>query len=192
MRFLFLILYSQSPEVFKKVTRIVEQGTVTEGFPVDAEKEEKILKDRFVELVSFCLMPNHFHLLLRETTEGGIAKYMQRVQVAYTMFFNMKYPSSGHVFQGRYGIRQVKDDLQLMHLSTYIHRNPRELSAWRANEFRYPWSSLQDYTEANRWGGLLATDIIASRFDATPNSNYADFVKTSSAKMLEEEFGYSE
>ena len=153
------------------------------------EKEEKISENRFVELVSFCLMPNHFHLLVKEVAEGGIAKYLQRIQVGYTIYFNTKYSASGHVFQGRYKSVHVKDDRQLMHLSAYIHRNPRELAGWKGKEFEYPWSSLQDYTGANRWGGLLATDIIASRFDATPKSNYADFVKTSPAKMLEEEFG---
>ncbi|MBI3573965.1 transposase [Candidatus Kaiserbacteria bacterium] len=139
--------------------------------------------------MSFAIMPNHFHLLIKEKEEGGIARYLQRVELGYTKYFDAKYAASGAVFQGRYRSVHVKDDRQLMHLSAYIHRNPRELRARKGKEFEYPWSSLQDYTGANRWGGLLATDIIASRFDATPKSNYADFVRTSSVKLLEEEFG---
>lgn len=188
-RFLFLILYSQSPITFPRISRVVRGADMTEGFPVDLEIQEKIQTERFIELVAFCVMPNHFHLLLRENEENGISRYMQRVQLAYTNYFNEKHATSGHVFEGRYKTVHVKDDEQLMHLSAYIHRNPRELRAWKGKEGQYPWSSLQDYTGANRWGGLLATDIIASRFAGTPDSNYADFVRTSPAKLLEEEFG---
>lgn len=192
MRMLFLILYSQSPLVLPKVTRIIAHADLVEGFAVSLEKQEKIQSKRFVDVSCFAIMPNHFHLLVKETEENGISRYMQRVQLAYTHYFNTKYASSGHTFQGTYKSVHVKDDRQLMHLSAYIHKNPRELAGWKGKEFEYPWSSLQDYTAGNRWGGLLATDIIASRFAATPDSNYADFVRTSPAKMLEEEFGYTE
>ena len=188
-RFLFLVLYSQSPITFPQISRIVRGAEVSEGFPVDLKIQEMIHTKRFVELVAFVLMPNHFHLLVRENEENGISRYLQRVQLAYTNYFNTKYSASGHVFQGRYKAVHVKDDDQLMQLSAYIHRNPRELAAWKGKEDRYPWSSLQDFTIANRWGGLIVPDIIVSRFDATPKSNYADFVRTSPAKLLEEEFG---
>lgn len=188
-RFLFSLLYLQSSVSFENKSRIVNSFSEKEGYPVADVDIEKILRERAVELVAFCIMPNHFHLLVRETKEGGLSAYMQRILDGYTKYFHAKHGASGHVFQGRYKSVLVKDDRQLMHLSAYIHRNPRELSAWRGNEFVYPWSSLQDFTGANRWGGLLATDIIASHFDAKPNSNYADFVKTSPAKMLMEEFG---
>jgi putative transposase len=147
------------------------------------------LDGRTVELVAFCLMPNHFHLLVKEVEEGGVASYMQRVLGGYTKYFNTKYEASGHVFQGPYKAVHVKDDNQLLYLSAYIHRNPRTLEAWRAREFDYPWSSLSDFTTANRWGGLIAPDIITGQFEQTKNSNYADFVRTSTAKLLEEELG---
>jgi len=188
-RFLFEILYFQSPTPIKNVSRLACSFSPQEGFAVPDEHIERIIEKRSTELVAFCIMPNHFHLLLRETGESSIGRYMQRVLEGYTRFFHTKYKSSGHVFQGTYRSVHVKDDDQLMHLSAYIHRNPRELAAWKGKEEQYPWSSLQDFTIANRWGGLIVPDIIVSRFDATPNSNYADFVKTSPAKLLEEEFG---
>ena len=191
LRLLFLILYSQSPLILKNVARIVRSASSAEGFPVTLEEQEKIVSSRFVDIVAFCLMPNHFHLLLKETEEGGIARYMQRLEIAYTMYFNSKYSSSGHVFQGPFKAVRMENDRQLMHVSAYIHRNPRELRQWKNKEEAYPYSSLQDYVDKNRWGNLLATDIVAGRFDATPHSNYRDFVRTSPAKLLEEEFGYS-
>lgn len=186
-RFLFGVIYLQSALPFKNISRTIKSFSTDDGFSVSDEQIETILKERFVELAAFCLMPNHFHLLVREVEEGGIGKYMQRVCDGYTKYFNTKYETSGHVFQGRYKAVHVKDDQQLLHLSAYIHRNPRELSAWKGREFEYPWSSLQDLTSANRWGGLIMPDIIVGQFDNTRNSNYADFVKTSPAKLLESE-----
>jgi len=189
LRFLFLTIYSQSSILFPKIGRIAAKSSPSEGFLVDSDIEEKIIRERFIELTAFCLMPNHFHLLVRAKEENGLARYLQRLEIGYTMYFNTKYRASGHVFQGRYKDVRVKDNRQLLYLSAYIHRNPRELKGWRGKEFEYPWSSLQDYAVANRWGGLLATDIIASQFGATKNSNYADFVRTSTAKVLDEEIG---
>jgi putative transposase len=186
MRFLFLMLYAQSPLTMSNGGRIAKGGSTTYGFEVPFETQERIVTERFVELISFCLMPNHFHLIVHETKEGGIAAYMQRVLVGYTMYHNARYQASGHVFQGRYKTTHVEDNEQLLYLSSYIHRNPRELRAWKGKEEQYPYSSLQDYVDKNRWGDLLATDIIAAQFEGTPQSNYRDFVRTSGAKELEE------
>lgn len=186
-RFLFGIMYLQSPIAFKNVARSASSFSPAVGYPVALSDIEEVLETRFVELVSFCLMPNHYHLIVTETEEGGISKYLQRVSDGYTKYFNTKYDASGHVFQGPYKAVRVKDDRQLLYLSAYVHRNPRELALWKDKEFEYPWSSLQDYVTGNRWGGLLANEIIASQFGATERSNYADFVKTSSAKAFANE-----
>ncbi len=184
IRFLFYILYSQSPVAFVNTSRIVHTFNQEQGFAVSEEETADILKNRFVELVAFCIMPNHFHLLVKEIEEGGIANYMQRIGIGYTKYFNTKREINGRIFQGVYGAVHINDDTQLLYTSAYIHRNPRELRAWKGREFEYPWSSLQDFTEANRWGGLLMSDIIAGQFDASSNSNYKDFIKTSTAKMV--------
>ncbi len=186
-RFLFGLVYFQSPALFPKVGRLVKTFDQSAGFNVSDAQFQNVLNGRMVELVSFCLMNNHFHLILRELVEGGIAQYMQRVSVAYAMYFNTKYGSAGHVFGGPYKSVHIKDNRQLMYLSAYIHRNPHELKAWRGKEAEYPWSSLHDYTVENRWGGLLAPEIILDQFAGTSTSNYADFVKTSTAKILEDE-----
>jgi putative transposase len=187
LRSLFFILHYQSPLLVRNTARIIEKASGSDGFPIPFETAAEIIEKRFVELTAFCIMPNHFHLLVKEVEEGGLAQYLHRVQLAYTMYFNEKRETSGHVFQGRYKTVHVQDDRQLMYLSAYIHRNPHELKEWKGKEETYPWSSLQDYVTANRWGGLLATDIIASRFAQTPNSNYRDFVRTSGAKTLSNE-----
>jgi len=188
-RFLFYVLYSQSPISFGHITRAVKTFSPHDGFMVAAEETSDIILNRYVELTAFCLMPNHYHLIIKELYAGGIAAYMQRLGNGYTKYFNTRYETTGSIFQGAYQARHIADNNYLLYLSAYIHRNPRELKRWRGKEFGYPWSSLQDFTEANRWGGLLMSDIIADQFETTPNSNYKDFVKTSSAKILGEELG---
>jgi REP element-mobilizing transposase RayT len=185
---LFLVLYFQSPVLFPKIGRIVSSFSEDTGFDVHDEAFEHVVQSRCVELVAFCLMHNHFHLLVRELVEGGIAVYMQRVLTAYTKYFHARHDASGHVFQGRYQAKHIADNEYLMHLSAYIHRNPRELRAWKGREADYPWSSYQDYVKENRWGGLLAQEIILDQFEGTKRSNYADYIKSSPAKELDSEF----
>jgi putative transposase len=186
-RLMFAILFFQSDLGIDNVGRVVEKYSPLTGYPVAESTIEGILSRRNVELTCFALMPNHFHLLIKERTEGGISRYLHRIETAYTKYFNARYEHPGHLFQGRYKAVHVKDNRQLLYLSAYIHRNPREIKGWAGREAEYPWSSLQDYVTANRWGGLLSTDIIASQFDATKSSNYADFVRTSTAKLLKKE-----
>ncbi len=161
-----------------------QSSALTSGY------EGEIIKKRLVELVSFCIMPNHFHLIVKELGEGGTATYMQRTLTAYAKYYNTKYDKSGHVFQGPYRAVHIEDDRQLLYLSTYIHRNCREISRWFNKEDKYPWSSYQDIIRENRWGKLLLPDILLGEFKN--KKKYDEFVKTSKAKIFEEELQYLE
>ncbi|MEK7147901.1 MAG: transposase [Patescibacteria group bacterium] len=185
-RFLFLILYFQSPSNFPQVGRSVQEFVKHRVL----DNEADIVKNRMVELVSFCIMPNHFHLILKEVEEGGISAYMQRVLNAYSKYYNTKYEKSGHVFQGPYRFVHIDNNEQLLHLSAYIHRNPRELSKWVNREDQYQWSSYFDLVSDNRWEGLLVFSIILEQFKS--KEKYREFVKTSTAKVLNEELLYLE
>ena len=145
----------------------------------------EVVKKRKIELVAFCIMPNHFHLIVKELEEAGIATHMQRVLTAYSKYYNTKYEKSGHVFQGPYRAIHISDDPQLKYLSAYIHRNPRELVGWLNKVDKYQWSSYQDYIGENRWGDLLVPDIVLGQFKN--KERYHEFVKMSTAKLLEEE-----
>lgn len=188
-RFLFAIIHVQSPITFSNIHRITKRFTPSDGFSLSPEEVGDIMVNRFVELTAFCVMPNHYHLIVKEVVEGGIERYMHRAGDGYAKYFNQRYGESGHVFAGAFQAKHIPDNNYLLYLSAYIHRNPRELKGWVNREFEYPWSSLQDFTEANRWGGLLMSDIIADQFETTSSSNYKDFVKTSTAKIIEGELG---
>ena len=178
-RFLFFILYFQSPRSLHNVSNQITYFIKNGNFNVSKNIKKEIISNRYVKLVSFCLMPNHFHLILYELKKGGISDYMKRILGGYTRYFNTKYKTSGHLFQGPFKAIHVKDDPQLLYLSAYIHNNVRELKRWNKKEHLYPWSSYQDYIK-NRWGELLKTDIIMNQF---PNKEaYKLFVQKGGAK----------
>ena len=80
-----------------------------------------------IDLLSFSLMPNHIHLLLKQYTKDGITKLMRRITTAYVMYFNDKYERVGSLFQNRFKAVSILDDAYLLHLSRYIHLNPEQL-----------------------------------------------------------------
>lgn len=180
-RFLFLLLVLQSDVQVKNVSREIKQSVQHSMLHIDTELINDVVKNRSIELILFCFMPNHFHLLVKEVEEGGIAKYMQRVLNAYTKYFNTKYETSGHLFQSSYKSVLMEDDVQLMHLSAYIHKNPSELREWKGKEEHYPWSSYQDCLFENRFEKLLVPDIIMCRYEKDKTA-YKRFVITSKAK----------
>ena len=180
IRFLFLIIYFQSPVVFEQIGRQVSYFVKNKIFNINNDLEKEIINNRNIELINFALMPNHFHLTLYEFKEGGISQYMQRILCAYTKYFNTKYKKSGHLFQGPYKAVNIESNNQLLYLSSYIHRNPRELSGWKNKEQLYPWSSYQDFIKENRWGKLLQQNIILEQFD--DQKEYENFIKSSPAK----------
>ncbi|MCX6755486.1 MAG: transposase [Candidatus Nomurabacteria bacterium] len=183
LRFLFLILTFQGKELIKNISREVKQNVQSSTLHISKETTKNVAQNRQVELVSFCLMPNHFHLIVKEKEEGGIAKYMQRILTSYTKYFNKKYNKSGHLFQGSYKSILIEDDRQLMHLSAYIHKNPSEIKGWKNKEDKYYWSSYNDYIYENRWDELLSQNIILDRYNIDKEKGtYKKFVETSLAK----------
>ena len=91
-----------------------------------------------VNLLAYCLMPNHFHLFLYQETAEGMTKLLKSVGVSYSMYFNRKYKHVGAVFQQRYRAVRMSSEAQLIHISRYIHMNPKDYYHWK-------WSSLDYY-----------------------------------------------
>ena len=182
-RFLFFILAYQAPLSFYNIGRQSSYFLKHSQFNIPEEIVRQIIAKRITELNSFTIMPNHFHLLVQEKTNDGkgISRYLQRIQTGYAKYFNVKYGKKGHLFQGSFRAIRVKTNEQLLYLSAYIHRNPRELKQWKDKEINYPWSSCQDFVKNNRWGELLKPDIILDQFSNT--NSYLEFIKTNTAKL---------
>ncbi len=119
-------------------------------------------KDPLVTIGAYCLMPNHFHLLLREESDsgGGISKFMQRIGTAYAMYFNAREDRIGNLFVKPFRSKHVHDDRYLKRVTQYIHFNPVELiqPEWKQGKVgsmtalekdlrSYEYSSLLDFEE---------------------------------------------
>lgn len=105
--------------------------------------------DGRIKLLAFCLMPNHFHLLLKQTGENDLSEFMKCLATSYSIYFNRKNKRVGSLFQGTYRAILIKDDDYLLHLSRYIHLNPSEFIKPKD----YDFSSYQNYlgTKNTKW-----------------------------------------
>ena len=87
----------------------------------------EVVDGSLVSVLAYCLMPNHFHLVLRQKNQDGITLFMRKLATAYAMYFNTKYDHSGVLFQGRYKSKHVNTDAYLRWIFSYVHLNPLEI-----------------------------------------------------------------
>ena len=124
-----------------------------------------------VSIGAYCLMPNHFHVLVKEITSGGISTFMHRVGTGYTMYFNAKHERVGNLFLKPFRSRHVGTDRYFQHVLQYIHCNPAELyePRWKEGSVRdirtlgtklteYPYSSLAAYIGRRKSDPILSQD----------------------------------
>ena len=126
----------------------------------------------------FCLMPNHYHLLL-ETPRGNLQAILHHLNTAYTNYFNRKTGRVGHLFQGRYRAILVEKDSYALELSRYIHLNPVK-SKLVDHPSRYPWSSYLTYTGKPQGWDWLRTDFILDQMSSNrrrAQERYWEYVK---------------
>lgn len=171
-RFLTIMFLFQLDNHIDNIGRLVKN---VQHLELNIEEFKITPSNRNVELICFCLMPNHYHLILKETKEKGISNFGQRLGNSYTKYFNTKYKRVGHLFSGNFQAAHITKDTYLKYLSSYIHNNPKELDFQRENECKYMWSSLTDYVNSNRWGELLKPKIIMDQFKN--KNDYLSFVK---------------
>ncbi len=123
-RFLKLARYLNDDNVPRNWERDVGPDYIRRGF---ARPDHWPAPKPYVSILAYCLLDNHFHFLLRESVEGGIAKFMHRVGTSMSKCFNEKYGEQGTLFEGTYQARVVATDTQLQYLQAYIHvKNPLE------------------------------------------------------------------
>jgi len=119
---------------------------------------EKKPRKLLVDILAFCLMPNHYHLLLTSRIDNGISKFMKKLNMGYAKYFNEKYEREGTLFEGRYKSIPVTREAHFIYIPYYIHLNPLDLNfpEWRNKEIKdykaamnflenYRWSSFPDY-----------------------------------------------
>lgn len=125
---------------------------------IDVTKNRK----RIVDVYAITLMPNHFHICVKQLVDGGITRLMQRTCNSFSHYFNTKYERKGTLFMGRFQAVPILEDRQLFHLFVYIHANPLDMimPKWRGGKIvdwqkvisflkNYKWSSWGIYTNSS-------------------------------------------
>ena len=159
----------------------VPYGTGTKKNHVTDLRNPYMEKERIVDLHGWCLMHNHYHLLLSERTEGGLTKFIRRLNVGYANYFNERHERSGTLFQGRTKKIPISTDAHFLHILNYIHLNPldfkRDSRKWRTGTIRntkealrhldkYRWSSYRDYCGKKNFPSVLTTELFGDVFGA--------------------------
>ncbi|MFA6397781.1 MAG: transposase [Candidatus Paceibacterota bacterium] len=163
MKLLF-ICNSKNPIIFKEIKNLSLD---------EIEKTENI-----VEIGAYCLMPNHFHILIKEKIDGGISLFINKLLTAYSMYFNKKYERTGKLFEGAFKATHVNNDEYLKYLFSYIHLNPLKIvdKNWResginddkAREYlkNYKYSSYLEYLGENREEKIIINkDVFPKYFE---------------------------
>jgi len=177
-RFLKTLLYYQRQTVPFRFSRFLT---------LPKEEQEKILlenKKVLVEIISYCLMPNHFHFLLKQTVDEGILRFLRLATNSYSRFFNLKYKRNGALFGARFKATRIESEEQLLHVSRYIHLNPYSgfLVKDLKNLFTYHYSSLPEYLNLSP-ESYCQKEIITAYFKNPANyrkfiSNQADYQRS--------------
>lgn len=110
------------------------------------------------KIVQYCLMPNHFHLLIKAKSKSSVPKFMHKLCTGYAMRFCKRYAQVGSVFQGRYQAKQIDTIRYLIWLSRYIHRNPLDLKLNDNSLLKYPWSSLSQFLMLQKNKGFMEVE----------------------------------
>jgi len=154
-----------------------------QAFPL----EEIDIGESLVAIGAYCLMPNHFHLLIKETTDGGVVKFMSKLLTAYSSYFNRKHERTGALFGSEFKASHIDNDEYLKYIFSYIHLNPAKLldPEWRVHggdktglyDFtsKYNYSSFYEYSGKERESSVILNRPEFPEYFNTPLS-FRDFV----------------
>ena len=136
-------------------------------------------REQVVDIHGWCLMGNHYHLLLSERIENGLSLFLRKLNVGYAMYFNEKYKRSGTLFQGRTKKLRINSEAYFLHILHYIHLNPLDFlkgsESWRELHIEseekaarhlgeYRWSSYLDYCGQKNFPSVITKDLFGDVF----------------------------
>lgn len=148
-----------------------------------------------VSILAFCLLPNHFHLFVRQESESGISSFMQQVAKGYAQYINKKYDRTGPLFDGRFQAVHVENEAHYRHLPRYIHLNALDLLGihWRYGQIKdwnrakaflddYVWSSHGLYSDRKQLLPVVNEDLVSGFF--TDIHDYNKFLALWSGRLV--------
>lgn len=127
---------------------------------------------RIVDIYAFCVMPNHFHFLMKPLEDNGLSDYMRFIQLGYAKYFNKKYHRKGVLFEGMFHAVRIEDDEQFVHVHRYILLNPVTAFLIKLDAIdNYPWSAYPYLFKDN----FVNSEYIKSQFSSI--EKYLSFLK---------------
>lgn len=125
-----------------RYSKYIQLDTQTQ---INVMESLKSKNDLLVEVVAYCIMPTHIHLIIKQIQNGGVSHYMAKVLNSYSRYFNVKHKRNGPLWAGRFKSVLVSNDNQLIHLTRYIHLNPTSAGIIKKPE-QWVYSSYKEYT----------------------------------------------
>ncbi|MBX4200185.1 transposase [Candidatus Parcubacteria bacterium] len=157
-------------------TRPIDFRKISKGLAFVYEKG-----DALVDIGAYCLMPNHFHLVIKEKQPGGISTFMLKLLTSYSMYFNARNSRKGRLFEASFHASHADSDEYLKYLFAYIHLNPVKIidSNWKENGIinkdlatkyleEYEYSSFQDYVGKSRDAGSILNKVEFPEYFRSP------------------------
>ncbi|OGH18489.1 MAG: hypothetical protein A3F31_02150 [Candidatus Levybacteria bacterium RIFCSPHIGHO2_12_FULL_38_12] len=121
--------------------------------------------DPIIDILSYCIMPNHVHFLLRQIDKSGISHFMRNLQNSYSKYFNIINTRSGSLFQSMFKAVRIETNEQLLHVSRYIHLNPVSYYIVKVEQLHtYIWSSYNDYISEAKINSFVNEKTILNQF----------------------------
>lgn len=148
-------------------------------------------KEKLVEIIAYCLMPTHLHLILKQLKENGISTFMSNILNSYTRYFNTKIDRKGPLWEGRFKNVLVETDEQLLHLTRYIHLNPvtaylvNKPEEWPASSYREYISKINDNDRICKYNDILEIEPISYRKFVEDRASYQREMATIKELLLE-------
>lgn len=158
-------------------------------------------QDKLVEILKWVILPNHYHLLIKEVVEGGIVEFVKRLGNAYTKYFNIKYHGrSGYLFQNSAKILLIREDRHYLYIPFYIDLNALDLSPAQLKKEKvvdflidYEWSSFKDFYSESQYAPLINQEEFYRSFDFDPVSYKKQVVNLAGRRVeLEDELSFRE
>ncbi len=197
-------IFSEDKDRFRFIHDLFEFNDKMPAGRFSEVQPPKVLEVRnrnlMVEILAFCLMPNHFHLLLREKTENGIVGFMQKLGTGYAMYFNQKYQRVGSLFQGRFKAVLIDKENHFLYLPYYIHANPLDLIVpqWKDKRIEdlpkaihylenYRWSSYLDYIGRDNFPSIISKSFLEEVWggQGRHKANTEDWLKSLSLEEIQ-------
>ncbi len=130
----------------------------------------EFIEESEIEAICYCLMPNHYHFVLKQDNNKTITDFMHRLLTSYAKYFNIKYNRVGYLFENRFNAKLIETHEYLVDLSRYVHVNPAKVVPTLRQVEEYPWSSCAEYLDHRE--GICRKEDVLTLF----NEYYRDYI----------------